>query len=98
VLFGITFLVKRGIDVASQALNQFEIESSQPFMLRDILPGPGWAPYTASARPPARRAIRVPHAGMDEGSCIKGTLVALGLEGAAALGAFGLWQIWHLIR
>jgi hypothetical protein len=33
-----------------------------------------------------------------EGSCIKGLLVGIGLEGAAALGVYGLWQLWHLIR
>lgn len=83
--------------MASQALNQFEIEPPQPFMLRDILPGPGWAPYTASARPLARGASRAPDANADEGSCLKGVLVGIGLEGAVALGIWGLWQVWHLL-
>jgi hypothetical protein len=97
-VFGIKVFVKRGIDVASQALNQFELESPQPFMLRDILPGPGWAPYTASVRPLARDAASAPDADVEEGSYLKGALVGIGLEGVVALGVFGLWQVWHLIR
>jgi len=84
--------------VASHALKEFHRDTPQPFLLRDVLPGPGWAPYRAAARPlPEIRKI-VPETYEVEGSCIKGLLVGIGLEGAAALGVYGLWQLWHLIR
>jgi hypothetical protein len=87
-----------GIDVATQVLNQIEIEASQPFMLRDILPGAAWAPYRAPVRSAANEldcACTTSEAG---GSCVKGFVVAVALEGAMALGIFSVWQIWHLIR
>jgi hypothetical protein len=87
-----------GILVASQVLNQFEIESSQPFMLRDILPGAAWAPYRAPTRPLAPDTDRVSDANEKGEKCLKGFVVAVCLEGAMALGVFGLWHVWHLIR
>jgi hypothetical protein len=33
-----------------------------------------------------------------EGSCAKGLLVAIALESTVALGALGIWQLWHFIR
>jgi hypothetical protein len=39
----------------------------------------------------------VPKAYEEEGNCMKGLLVGIGLEGAAALGVYCLWQLWHLI-
>ena len=84
--------------MASQVLNQFEIESSQPFMLRDILPGAAWAPYRAPTRPLAAVTDCVSDANEKEGNGLKGLLVAIGLEGTMALGVFGLWHVWHLIR
>ena len=84
--------------MASQALNQFEPESCQPFMLRDILPGPGWAPYQPPARPFPLPVELESDETMEEGSCVKGMLAALAIEGIMALGVFALWQAWHMIR
>ena len=86
------------MDVASQALKDFETESPQPFLLRDVLPGPAWAPYRAAARALPRVVDDAVGASEHEGSAVRGLLVGLGLEGAAAMGIFGLWQLWHLIR
>ena len=30
--------------------------------------------------------------------CARGILTIIGLEAAAALGFYGLWQLWHLVR
>jgi hypothetical protein len=84
--------------VATQVLNQIEIESSQPFMLRDILPGAAWAPYRAPVRPAANELDCASPTSEEDGSCIRGFVVAVALEGAMALGIFSAWQIWHLIR
>ena len=87
-----------GNHVASQALNQFEIESSEPFMLRDILPGAAWAPYRAPTRPSEAVTEGVSDTNEERGNCMRGFLVAIGLEGAAALGFFGIWHALQLLR
>lgn len=84
--------------MASQAINEFHRESPQPFMLRDVLPGPGWAPYRAAARPLPHKRELVPEECEEDGSCVRGFLVGIGLEGAAALGIYGIWQLCHLVR
>jgi len=33
-----------------------------------------------------------------DGSCLKGILVALSIEAAAAILACGVWQVWHVVR
>ena len=67
-------------------------------MLRDILPGPGWAPYRAPTQAFPRPVEREQDESVEEGSCVKGMLAALAIEGVVALGVFGLWHAWHLIR
>jgi hypothetical protein len=89
---------ERGIDVAIQALDEFHHELTQPFLLRDVLPGPAWAPYQAGVRPLPRNTDFAAEACEEDGNCIKGFLVAICMEGAAALGVYGIWQIWHLFR
>jgi hypothetical protein len=67
-------------------------------MLRNILPGAAWAPYRAPTRPLAPDTDCESDANEKEENCLKGFVVAICLEGATALGAFGLWHVWHLIR
>ena len=83
--------------MATQVLNQFEIESSQPFMLRDILPGAAWAPYRASPRAVANELECAIDANEEDGNCVKGFVMAIGLEGAMALGVLCIWHFWRLI-
>jgi hypothetical protein len=84
--------------MATQSINQFEMELPQTFMLRDILPGPAWAPYQPQPRPSIKVIARPSNERVDAGSCAKGLLVAIALEGTVALGVFGIWQLWHFIR
>lgn len=84
--------------MASQGINEFHRESPQPFVLRDGQPGPGWAPYRAAARALPHKKVVVPETCEEEGNCVKGLLVGIGLEGAAALGVYGIWQLCHLVR
>ncbi len=67
-------------------------------MLRDILPGAAWAPYRAPTRLLATVSERVSETNQSKGNCVKGLVVAIGLEGATALGVFGIWHAWHLVR
>ena len=84
--------------MATQVLNQIDMESSQPFMLRDILPGAAWAPYRAATQPIARKMDCASDAAEEDGNCVRGFLVAVCLECAMVAGVFGIWQVWHLIR
>ena len=83
--------------MAGHTLDEFHHEVTQPFMLRDVLPGPAWAPYQARMRPLPRNADFSSEACQD-GDCIEGFLVAVCIEGAAALGVYGIWQLWHFFR
>lgn len=84
--------------MATQVLCDFEIKSPQPFMLRDILPGPGWAPYRAPVRLLERESEYESDADVAGGSCVKGLMTAAFIEGAMVLGIYAAWQAWHLLR
>lgn len=89
--------------MASPILVEIETLRPQRFMVRDILPGPGWAPYRPDGlaavgktdRTPAER-VYVDDSG--DGRCVKGLVVGIALECIAGLGVFGAWQLWHLFR
>jgi|HubBroStandDraft_1064217.scaffolds.fasta_scaffold722036_1 hypothetical protein len=80
--------------MATQALNQFEIESPNDLLLGD----PASVLYGARAPALAGAAECVSMHSAAGGNCMRGVLVALALEAGAALGAFGIWQLWHLLR
>lgn len=83
--------------MAGQALHEFNVKSSQPFMLRDVVPDPAWALYRAPVRAfPWEREFRYEE-DLEDGSCLKGALVGLCLEGAVALAVYGTWQLWHVL-
>jgi hypothetical protein len=67
-------------------------------MLRDILPGPGWAPYEPKPRRVSREFARSSDQSVEEGSCVKGFMVAIAIEATVGLGVYGVWHLWHLIR
>ncbi|HEY6846401.1 MAG TPA: hypothetical protein VI320_09335 [Terracidiphilus sp.] len=83
--------------MASQTLNQFKGEARTSFLLRDILPGSGWALSRAPAGSFPRIVERAPAENAEEANCIRGFLAAIAIEGLAGLGVFGLWQGWHLM-
>jgi hypothetical protein len=84
--------------VPSQALYEINVKSSQPFLLRDVLPGTAWTPFEAPARTRARNTDSPFDADAEDGNCLKGALVGLCLEGAMAISLYGIWQAWHLMR
>jgi hypothetical protein len=84
--------------MATQAVNQFEMDLPQTFMLRDILPGPAWAPYQLQYRPSSGEVAHPSDEKAEDGNCAKDFLVAIAMEGTLALGVFGIWHFWHLIR
>ncbi len=80
--------------MASQVLSEFQVESSEYVLPGDAISGPIWAPS----------AFEVPSLATplescaEDGSCVKGFFVAIGLETAMALGLYGIWQAWHILR
>ena len=84
--------------MANHALIEFEAETFQLFMRQNILPGPGWAPYGAEGLALAREVEFDCDAGAEKGSCLKGFLVAIGLETLAAFSIFGVWHLWYILR
>jgi hypothetical protein len=84
--------------VASQLLNEVEVKSSEPFLLRDILPGPAWAPFGSESCELHRAVDYVSAAMMEEENCPRAVLVAFCLEVAIALSLYGGWHALHMIR
>ena len=84
--------------MVSQVLDQFEFESPNDFLLRDIPSGSAWAPYGTGASALAGEAEFLPTPSAADGKCVKGALVALALEAGAAIGAFSIWQLWRLFQ
>jgi hypothetical protein len=66
--------------------------------LTDICPGSGVASFVCEA--PAfveeKDGLYIPTAKGLSGA--RGAMMAIGIEGAAALGLYGMWQLWHLFR
>lgn len=86
--------------MASQLLNELDVEvkASDQFLLRDILPGPAWAPFGAESGELHRAIDYVSVAMVEEENCPRAVLVAFCLEAAIALSLYGGWHMLRMIR
>jgi hypothetical protein len=84
--------------VTSQLLDEIEIESSEPFSLREILPGPAWVPFGPEACDLPCPIDYASEARVEEENCPRGVLVAFCLEAVVALGLYGGWHALHFVR
>jgi hypothetical protein len=84
--------------VATHVLDDFEVESSQPFQPRDFSSGSERALSGSEAPPFAPETYCLQESSAEDGSCVKAILVATILEGAMVIGIYGLWKAWHLFR
>ncbi len=84
--------------MATQVIGKMEVESTDVFRLGDILPKSLWAPYRTAAPAYAKGSERASSGSAGDGSSITGAIMALALEAAAALGVYGIWQLWHFLR
>lgn len=80
-----------------QTLNAFEVD------LLQAVPAAEVPALHVSARSvceaPDAEAMDRPYDSPAEGvHCARGLLTMVGLEAAAVLGLYGLWQLWHLVR
>ncbi|MGA2561865.1 MAG: hypothetical protein ABSF17_19510 [Terracidiphilus sp.] len=84
----------------TQAAKVFEVERRDVFMLRDILPGPAWSPYSSGipARSREVEPIFEEESGEEEGSNLRGLVIALALEAILAVSVYELWRGWHFLR
>lgn len=67
-------------------------------MLRDILPGPAWAPYRAQEITTAKNTLCAHEQDAEASIPLKGFLVGIGIEAVMALGLFCAWELWRHIR
>jgi hypothetical protein len=94
----ISFSIEKGTPMTSQVFNQFEVETPQPFMLRDILPGPAWAPFRAApqvAAVPAEQALAPAAKTQHRWKTVAATIC---FEVAIPLGVLSIWQFWSHLR
>lgn len=84
--------------MSGQAAKVFEVERKDVFMLRDILPGPAWAPYSSGIPARSREVQPSEEDGAGHGSTLKGLAVALALEVLLAVGVYEVWRAWHFLR
>ena len=80
--------------MTSQVFNPCEVEPSQPFMLRDILPGPAWAPFRAAPPTPAACPAKSQAPAGKLQYRWATVVAAVCFEVAIPLGVFGIWQFW----
>ncbi len=76
----------------------FEVERKDVFMLRNILPGAAWAPYSSGVPARLRGVELIDEEIKQEGSSLKGLVVALVLEMVLAAGVYEAWHVWHFLR
>jgi len=84
--------------LASHALDEFEvIEFRSPIGTDASLHGTPASALAAGSKLAREADIRTES--KSEGiRCIRGSLIALGLEAAMAFCVYGIWQIWHILR
>jgi len=84
--------------VASQLLDELEIESSENFLLRDILPGAAWAPFGPEPCDLPSDIDFASEALVAEENCPRGILVGFCLEAVIGLCIYGGWRAFLLFR
>jgi hypothetical protein len=89
---------QEGFNVANRALDDIEVELSEAFIFRGVLADPALASSVTEIPVFASKPGCLPESGVEDGSCLKGFFVAIGLEAAMALSIYGLWQVWHILR
>ena len=84
--------------LASPALNEFEVVESRSPMCTDAYDHGILASTVCEGLRPTLKTVS-PSEEKSEGiRCVRGSLLALGLEAAVALSIFGVWEAWRLLR
>jgi hypothetical protein len=83
--------------VASQVLEQYEVEAFHASARANSYAAPSWASAVGDA-PAFDEAADLLESKANGFRCAKGLMVALGLEALAALCFYGVWHLWHILR
>jgi hypothetical protein len=84
--------------LASHVLDNFEVIESRLPICTDVYVRGILSSTVSEGIRPARKSDS-PSRSKSEGiRCFRGSLVALGLEAAMALFAYGIWEAWHILR
>ncbi|MGA2349087.1 MAG: hypothetical protein ABSF70_01530 [Terracidiphilus sp.] len=83
--------------MATQALQNFDTESCDLFRLGDILPKHAWAYYGTEAPASINESEYTSGECVADENCLRGLVVAIGMEVFTALCVFGIWRAWHFL-
>jgi hypothetical protein len=84
--------------VAIQALKKFDINAFDGSTLSNTYTAHQWTPRVCVSPATAQHADFVGELPVEGARFIKGFMVALGFEAVTAIGVYGLWQVWHVLR
>ncbi len=79
-------------------MNEFGYNAGTPILLRDILPGAGWAPFGSNSSDPPSETDFSSEAVVEEENCPRGLLVATCLEAVLLFCLYSGWHALHLAR
>ena len=84
--------------MASHAFNHFEVEALRANILADApeTPVPASTLYEAFGSTDNADPLSIPVSAGLKGAT--GAMMAIGIEVAAALCIYAVWQVWHIIR
>jgi hypothetical protein len=81
-----------------QAHRQFQAQSRNTLTSENAFPGLVLARSVCTSRCADEQSPRLSDPGMEGARCVRGSLIGFGMEAAAALCLYGLWQAWHFFR
>lgn len=85
------------MNLASQVVMESEVAIPNAPMGADVSARPTLQFSLSEAAAWVREADNLSAASAEDGDCLIGFSVAIGLEAAMACGFYGIWRVWHLI-
>jgi hypothetical protein len=82
----------------SPVLDECEVESFSTVMLKDVFAGPMLASSSSEAFARSGELDCVCDSSVEDGSCLKGFFMGIGLEAGAAMGIYSICLLWHILR
>lgn len=84
--------------MASQVLEPLEVDALQTAVFAGTCADSAWVPPFADAPSYVRGPDCASQPAVVDGSCLKGVAVALSIEAAMVLTAYGVWHLLHVVR
>jgi len=83
---------------ASHVLSEFEVVESRAPICTDAYDCGILASTVFEGLKPARETESRSESKPEGIRCVRGALIALGLEAAMVLFLYGIWEVWHILR